>query len=589
MLPGHAYVHAMSDKPTSTRLVNRLSPRPAGRMLALAVGLGALAALIVAPVASALTWQAAATLSAPGELTQDEPSAAMDAAGDAVVAWASTNSSAYSCPCAVRVAERSAGASFGSPATLATSTEQGAEGIYGVQAAMDASGEAIVVWDAWHEKPLGPITGIIDEVYAAVRPAGGSFGAPQLLSVEGSEADGGGAPRVAMDSAGDATVAWISGLGWFSTDPEPQMQVARRPAGGSFSAPQAQASWGSGEAGPWEFRLATSPDGHTAIAYTYEEPAGCTPAPCDPLENGGKEQIRVATASPGAAFGTPAEVSPKVDNAGVGEGPAEEVRSVAIDDHADAVASYEEAGSGSIISDTRRDETVTSDGGGAFSAPVSLGAGERSYPEDVAIGPGGEATDIWVDEAGLSGAWRSPGGSFSAAQILSAEAWQGALADGSNLAGASGDVLAGLLLENGSGGQRVAASLRSPGGSFEAPTTLEQVPAGTYDAYSLGGAIDANGDAAVVAWADYQGANAFEEAPGAIRAALAGAVGSGGTQGPTPTPVPKPKPHKPLKCKKGTKKKKVHGKTRCVKKKHHRKKKHHGKKGRHRKRRGGAR
>ncbi len=562
----------MISKPTSARPVHRLLRRPF-RVPALTVGIAALVALIAAPACSALSWQAPATVSAPGEVTQNEPSAAMDAAGDAVVAWASYNSSAYECPCAVRVAARSAGGPFGSPATLATST--GVEKISGVQAAMDANGDAIVVWDAWHEKPVGPITGVVDEVYGSVRPAGGSFSAPQLLSAEGSEADGGGAPRVAMDSAGDATVAWISGLGWFSTDPEPQMQVVRRPAGGSFTAPQTQTSWGSGEAGPWEFKLATSPDGHTAIAYTYEEPAGCSPTPCDPLENGAKEQIRVATASPGAAFGTPAEVSPKVNNTGVGEGPAEEVRSVAIDDHADVVASYEEEGSGPISTNTRSDETVTSDGGGAFSTPVSLGTGERSFPQDVAIGPNGEATDIWVDEAGLGGAWRPLGGSFSAAQTLSAEAWEGKLAAGSNLAGANGDVLAGMLLYNSNEEESVTATLRPPGGSFEAPKMLEKTPAGTYNGFTLSGAIDASGDSAVLAWAASQGEF---EAPGAIRVALAGAVGSGGGT-PTPTPSPEPKPHGGAhKCRKGTSRKKVHGKTRCVKKKKHHKKKHHGKK-----------
>ena len=49
--------------------------------------------------------------------------------------------------------------------------------------------------------------------------------------------------------------------------------------------------------------------------------------------------------------------------------------------------------------------------------------------------------------------------------------------------------------------------------------------------------------------------------------------GGGRTPPPAPTPSPTPAP-KPLKCKKGFKKKTVHGKARCVKAKKHKKAKH---------------
>lgn len=44
-----------------------------------------------------------------------------------------------------------------------------------------------------------------------------------------------------------------------------------------------------------------------------------------------------------------------------------------------------------------------------------------------------------------------------------------------------------------------------------------------------------------------------------------GGGGGSSSPSPTPTPTPKPTPKKPLKCKKGFKKGKVHGKAKCLK------------------------
>ncbi len=482
----------------------------------------AAAALVLAPSTFGLTWGAPKTISSSGELTQNDPSTAMDARGDAIVAWATYHSSNFDCPCRVRAAVRSAGGSFGTPVTVATSAT-GTDSLGDVHAAMDSSGDAIVVWDEGTPKSLGMITGEDHKVYAAVRPAGGSFGAPDVISVAGATADGGGAPQVAMDSAGDAVVAWVSGLGWFSDDPEPQLQVVKRPANGSFASPQAY--FGSGSAGPWDFQLAMSPDGHAAVAFTDRAPSGCDPGggTCDPNVDV-DENVEVTTAAPGGSFGAPQTVSPTVTQPDSTQGPSVEATSVAIDDGADVIASYDQDGPGSIFNDTRRDEFVTSDSGGAFSSPLSLGASGRSFADQVAIGPTGESTATWIDSNGLRTASRPLGGSFGAQHLLAAAEVGDALASSSNATGANGSVLAGLLLDDSFNGthEQVAAALRPAGGTFGTAAAIEQVPSGTFfDMSSLDASIDKSADSAVLAWAEYTGGNAFDPTPGAIRVALA--------------------------------------------------------------------
>src|SRR5438309_3453993 len=90
----------------------------------LAVGLAsAVTVLVAATPAAALSWGSPVTVSAASELAAPAtPSSAMDAAGDAVVAWTNYHDSSFDCPCQVRVALRPAGGSFGAPATLDTVT-----------------------------------------------------------------------------------------------------------------------------------------------------------------------------------------------------------------------------------------------------------------------------------------------------------------------------------------------------------------------------------------------------------------------------------------------------------------------------------
>lgn len=492
----------------------------------------AAALLVAAPAALALNWGSPTTVSGSGELTQNDPSTAIDAKGDAVVAWAnySGSTSSYDCPCQVRVAMRAAGGSFGSPVTIATMGAANAgDNVSDVHVAMDAVGDAILVWDYSTPKAEGSVTGTDDHVYASVSPAGGSFSNPQQISHEGTTADGGGAPVVAMDSAGDAIVGWISGLGWYpstqtTSSPQPRLQVVRRPAGANSSFSSPTAVTGSGTAGPFaDLSLAMSPNGHAAFEYTW----------CSPADNcgssgsrGAQNNVEVVRAAPGASFGSPEIISPTVTNPGSGQGPYEWAGAVAIDDNNDATATYNQRGSGPISTATARDEVVTSDAGAKFSSAKSLGVAGRSYAGQATIAPDGTSTVTLNDNNGLESNSRPPGGSFGANQLVSSiddNAW---LAASSNAEGSNGDALVGLLLDDASfdgADEHVAAALRPAGGAFGAPVTIEQVPSGSFfDTGSLNGSIDKSGDGAVLAWAEYQGSDQFSPVPGAIRVALAG-------------------------------------------------------------------
>ena len=88
--------------------------------------------------------------------------------------------------------------------------------------AVDGQGNAIAVWQRFDG------TNFI--MQAAVRAAGGSFGAPQDLSAAGQTAND---PQVAVVGRGNAIAVWSRSNGTNFI-----VQAAVRAAGGSFGAPQ---------------------------------------------------------------------------------------------------------------------------------------------------------------------------------------------------------------------------------------------------------------------------------------------------------------------------------------------------------------
>ncbi|MGH2915765.1 MAG: hypothetical protein ACRDMX_12345 [Solirubrobacteraceae bacterium] len=513
------------------------------------------AVLVGASSAAAMTWSAPVTVSgsdsfpAPsqngGARTAAFGGVAMDAAGDAVATWMSYADANYDCPCYVRAALRPAGGAFGAPVTLSPAGEAGI-GQPGASAAlqgfprvaMDAAGDAIVVW-SYDTDPSGGLSSD-EQVYASVRPAGSQFADPVQVS---TAARGGGSPLVAMDSAGDAEVMYVS---WDDGDQVTRVEVAARPAGGAFDAPQLVTGTAYNIASCCDrANLAMSAGGRAAIAVdACSATSYCNSgSPAD-----GTEEVLAATAPAGGAFGTPVAVSPSVAISAThpfGLPPMEDLSSVAIDDQGDTAVLYNDWPS----QDSTTAMAATSDAGGAFSpTPATLGTAGSSFPYSVALlGDRTAVAEIGTASGPVEVATRPTGGAFGAPAAVpgtSAATTPAALATAASLAGASGDVLAPLLTSNGAGDASLGASIGSAAGAFDQLATLSASTGGLNDGGGVASAIDKAGDQAVVMWQDGSGPMkvsiggppATSPPPSPPATSPPASTPPGSTSGPGPTP-----------------------------------------------------
>ena len=97
------------------------------------------------------------------------------------------------------------------------------------EVAMAGNGDVIAVW-----------TQSTGGMWASIRPAGGSFGAPVPIS-SGTGAVGSGRPALAVDAAGNAIATWTQ-----SDGSNPRTRAAFRPAGGSFGPMETISAAGTG-------------------------------------------------------------------------------------------------------------------------------------------------------------------------------------------------------------------------------------------------------------------------------------------------------------------------------------------------------
>jgi PKD domain len=166
----------------------------------------------IRPAASGV-WQPAVNVSANTSGNAQEPTVAIDRAGEATVVWELSGGGGET----IQAAVRPTGGSFSAPADVSTPGLTAQD----QRVAMDPAGDAIAVWDRYDG------TNYIAQ--AAARPAGGSFGAPVNLSASGQDAFN---EQVALDPFGNALATWQRSDGIHR-----RVQTARRPAGGSFGAP----------------------------------------------------------------------------------------------------------------------------------------------------------------------------------------------------------------------------------------------------------------------------------------------------------------------------------------------------------------
>ena len=292
--------------------------------------------------AQAMSWEAATTVSAPGEIAyQFSPTVAMDAAGDTIAAWLRiTNTGGTGmCPCTVRAAYHPAGGAWQAPVdvspAIANPNDAGS-----VLVAMDAAGDAIVGWNA-PASPADPVA-VPDTAYAAIRPAGGAFGpAITLDRPRGHQLGGASLEDLAVDAAGDA-VALVdneqhyTGAGGAPHDAVFDAEVVRGTLTGGFDTAHPQILTDGVHDG-FGRAIAMSPGGRAALVLRQDVVDEAHPGAPEP------DSVLVATSgAPGTDFGaattlqtvTPAAVSarsPIVDAA---------ARGVAIDDAGDYIAGY---------------------------------------------------------------------------------------------------------------------------------------------------------------------------------------------------------------------------------------------------------
>ncbi|HEV3071671.1 MAG TPA: hypothetical protein VGY76_09655 [Solirubrobacteraceae bacterium] len=126
-----------------------------------------------------------------------EPVVAMDAKGDATVAWAT-----YDLFHTIDVASRPAGGTFGPQVVLSAHNEKLGPNAYDPAIAMDPQGDTAIAWRANEIDPTGRATSS-PYIQVVMRPAGGSFGPTTNLPAFIA-----GPPTVAIDPHGNATVAW---------------------------------------------------------------------------------------------------------------------------------------------------------------------------------------------------------------------------------------------------------------------------------------------------------------------------------------------------------------------------------------------
>jgi hypothetical protein len=284
--------------------------------------------------------------------------------------------------------------------------------------AVGPDGRVVAVWGSTVGCPAA--CGYI--VQAAVRPAGGGWGAPVTLSTELNW--GAGGLVLGMDGSGNAIAAWVG----FYADAS---HYAVLPAGGSWGPAQTLSTYVQGRAR--NLSLAVSPDGSAIVAYATDHDA-----------------IWAVSGTVSGGFSAPVFVA-------AGDYAKNSAPKVALDD----------AGQASVVwSQSGRTQAATRSPGGTWSAPVVLAA-QSSSSVATAIDGAGNAIAVF----GSSYSWHLAGGGWGPATPLPAGSSGGlAVADP-----------AGAFVYADSGGNAFtfaagATSLGTGSGSRGSPADLKIAP-----------------------------------------------------------------------------------------------------------------
>lgn len=452
----------------------------------------------------------------------------------------------------VRYSEHAAGAAFpaNSSLTIEAPGSSAAEGRPAV--ALNSSGAAVIAWAAG---PLGA-----EEVKASYRPAGQSFSAPVTISAAGENAN---APDVAIDAGGKAVLVWSVGDG--PADPRFAEASVHGPSGDFSDGEVINRGDDSGYMLPMQPRVAMDGSGNAIAVFPSQRPGG--EGMLIPVQ---RAYMAVGDTEFGAPVDLPAGHAPDIAFGG---------------DRATAV--------------WQRDGVIyaaeqTTVGNTVFGSEKQVSAGADGAASTAAVAVDGAATATVLYQAGTGdtavfAATRPSGGSFDQPDQVSSAGDSG---DATVAVAPGGAAVAAWTRFNGSK-ETVEASWHSAGAGFGSPTTLSVGGSGPIAANLAAAGIDAAGNSTVL-WQraeffgvvfattystgvtppDDGGGDGGDGGGGGNGGGGDGGGGGGGDTGgaqtPTAAPVtaaPASKPaQKPLKCRKGFKKKKVGGKPKCVKK-----------------------
>ena len=361
--------------------------------------------------------------------------------------------------------------------------------------AVGGNGDVVSIWRS--------LDGSHDRVQAAIRRPGKDFGAAVNLSPAGFDS---GQQAVAVGPDGTAIAAWSL----YRAD-DSLIQVAIRPAGGTFGSPVSLSAPGGHARDP---QVAIGPDGSARVVWaragqeSYVVQVAERPSPDDssapsfqtPFDlsdgdfdatnpqisiAGNRDAVVVWQASDGTDSAVQAATYAAqygwIDMSDVSSwsGSAEDPVVVAGADGAETVAWRDSAlGKGVVFASVR-----TADGGLGFGTPVALSESDTdSFEPEIAADPDGRVTVVWDDYDGTNShvmeATREPGQGFGPSEQLSPV--EGHTTGPSVAFGSDGSTMVAWSRNPGGVGYAVQTLTRSPGGDFDAPVNLTP-PSGSAD------------------------------------------------------------------------------------------------------------
>jgi PKD domain len=397
-------------EPHCVRLTSR------ARAYAVAV-LGVFATLLVAtPAHASSTWLPPAALSPLG-CDCGVPAAATDAAGDVTVAFLDS-------ALGLAVTRHPAGGTWSSPVGVGPMADPVMAG--------NAAGDAVLAYESGFDVDV-----IVD-----------SAGEPWSAATTSTVSSGGAqtAPSVAIDSQGDALVAWetpASG-GFYSID------AAYRPAGGTWQQPISVDDDAVKNVAP---SVAFTPGGDATIVWA--------------TENGSDEAVVSASTTTGTSWTSPLQVTTDTTFFAV---------QVALDSSGEATMAW--GGYDGTDNQLGAAELLP---GGSWHSDGNLAPG-ADVPDplafELAVNPAGKAALIWgvgVSEPGaIAAVVRPAGGAWGAPIPLATTTSPDFMSSPQVVVGDDGTVTADWGVNDGSGSGAVWAVEESPGGTWNTPVAISQ-------------------------------------------------------------------------------------------------------------------